>query len=49
MKSKANEQKKVYVRPQVEVREGFEKNVLQSGCSYTPNISAACGWVLSTG
>ena len=50
MKSQANEQKKVYVRPQVEVREGFEKNVLQSGCNYQ-GLSATppCGWLTPVG
>lgn len=48
MKNEAK-QKKVYVRPMVEVREGFEKNVLQSGCSFQPNLAGPCGWITPTG
>ena len=49
MKSEAKQKKKAYVPPQVEVREGFEKNVLQSGCTFQPNLAGPCGWLTPSG
>ncbi|MBM4371596.1 MAG: hypothetical protein FJ098_08075 [Deltaproteobacteria bacterium] len=37
--------KKPYTPPRLEVREGFERNVLQSGCVFQPNLATPpCGW-----
>ena len=50
MKNEADMQKKTYVSPQVEVREGFEKNVLASGCDYQPaGATPPCGWITPVG
>ena len=49
MKNQDKQIKKPYVRPQIEVREGFEKNVLQSGCAYLPNLAGPCGWTTPSG
>lgn len=42
MKNGAGKQKKPYVQPQIEVREGFEKNVLQSGCVLQGPSAGTC-------
>jgi len=49
MKNKADQQKKAYEPPRIEVHEGFEKNVLASGCNFVPNIVAPCGWQTPSG
>lgn len=49
MKNDAGQTKKTYVRPLVEVREGFEKNVLQSGCTFQAATGGPCGWLTPTG
>jgi hypothetical protein len=49
MKNEAKQTKKAYVKPQIEVREGFEKNVLQSGCTFQPNLAGPCGWLTPSG
>jgi len=49
MMNDAKQKKKAYVQPVIEVREGFEKNVLQSGCTFQPNTVSPCGWLTPTG
>ena len=49
MRNEAGKEKKPYVQPQIEVREGFEKNVLQSGCAVTGPNPLVCPWVGDTG
>ncbi|MFH1533243.1 MAG: hypothetical protein ABIK09_21160 [Pseudomonadota bacterium] len=49
MMNDAKQMKKAYVQPVVEVREGFEKNVLQSGCLFQALSGGGCGWQTPTG